>query len=113
MVALAQNRLRALKGSDPLDPETSSARDGCARLTGGVRGKLMELHVEVTAAAVVNRARRAAQGHEALAAQLAMEDHIGIPGVTEQVAAAMMLGVAAESLSACGSSRAAGTGAQR
>jgi len=100
MVALAQNRLRALKGGDPVDPETSSARDGCARLTGGVRRKLMELHVEVTAAAVVNRARRAAQGHEALAAQLAMEDHIGIPGVTEQVAAAMMLGVAAEALSA-------------
>ena len=100
MGALAQNRLRALKSGDPLDPETSSARDGCARLTGGVRRKLMELHVEVTAAAVVNRARRAAQGHEALAAQLAMEDHIGIPGVTEQVAAAMMLGVAAESLSA-------------
>ena len=100
MVALAQNRLRALKGGDPLDPETSSARDGCARLAGGVRRKLMELHVEVTAAAVVNRARRAAQGDAPLRAQLAMEDHIGIPGVTEQLAAAMMLGVAAESLSA-------------
>ena len=100
MVALAQNRLRALKGGDPLDPETSSARDGCARLAGGVRRKLMELHVEVTAAAVVNRARRAAQGHEPLRAQLAMEDYIGVPGVPEQLAAAMMLGVAAEALSA-------------
>ena len=100
MVALAQNRLRALKNGDPLDPETSSTRDGCTRLTGDVRRKLMELHVEVTAAVVVNRARRAAQGHEALGVQLAMEDDLGVPGVPEHLAAAMMLGVAAEALSA-------------
>ena len=100
MAALARDRLRALKSCAPLGPDTASAPVECERLTGDVGRDLMELHAEVTAAVVVNRARRAAQGHEALRVQLALEDHTGVSEDHEQVAAAMMLGVAAEALSA-------------
>lgn len=100
MAVLARDRLRALMSCAPVDPEIASAPDRCARLAGDVGRALMELHAEVTAAVVVNRARRAAQGHEALRVQFAMEEHLGVPGDHEQVAAAMMLGVAAEALSA-------------
>ena len=100
MVALARDRFRTLTNSDPLNPETASAPDGCPLPTGDVGRELMELHAEVTAAVVVNRARRAAHGHEALRVQMALEEHLGVPGDHEQVAAAMMLGVAAEALGA-------------
>ena len=100
MAALARDRLRALMSCAPMDPETAAAPDGCSGPTGDVGGDLMELHAEVTAAVVVSRARRAAQGHEALRVQLALEEHLGVPEDHEQVAAAMMLGVAVEALSA-------------
>ena len=99
MAALARDRLRALKSCAPLGSDTAPAPDGCERLTGDVGRDLMELHAEVTAAVVVNRARRAAQGHEELRVQPALEEHLGVAGDHEQVAAAMMLGVAAEALS--------------
>ena len=100
LATLARDRLRALKSSDPRsDPEPPSSPAGCTRPMSDVGRDLMDLHAEVTAAVVVNRARRAAEGHEALQIQLALEDDTGVPEDHEQVAAAMMLGVAAEVLS--------------
>ena len=97
---LARERLRTLTNSDPRrGPETPSSPAGCSSPTSAIGGGLMELHAELTAAVVVNRARRAAEGHEALRIELAVEEYMGVTADHEQIAAAMMLAVAAEALS--------------
>ena len=98
---LARERLRTLTNSDPRrGAETPSSPARCSSPTNAISGGLMGLHAELTAAVVVNRARRAAEGHEALRIELAVEKWLGMTADHEQIAAAMMLAVAAEALSA-------------
>ena len=98
--SLARERLRALKGSDPhTDPEAASASVGCTLCSGGIRDELIKLHAEVTAAVVADRIRRADEGSVEMQFQLAAEGQLGMTANHEQIAAAAMLGIAAQSLS--------------